>query len=514
MADSSHQVRRSQPPSSGGGGGWLFVLVLVGAVAAIFVFVPDLPGRILGRGEKPADGPEPTAAQESSATLAGRDADAASKLSDASAIDRSLSSGATKAQKPVDVAKPVADKAQFAAEADAQKLLATAEEAYKAYKWEKAESVASRIVGLDAKPATKVRAKDIVRGAKALAKLFKELDDKDELTRNYDTHPSLVALNNLGSTIYGVPIMSTDDPTVVEKDPIGWINAQRKTGKIALLIRGKKDFIATVLPADKVGEINPVDQKAVIAEKTTEFSTRLDRMRNSDVARDPLAWYDAAKFAYRNRLDEFVTEMMDQAILLDPMLVASVREDKAAVLYANIVLHMKNGNQKQAAAFVGVIKKRFADTPSGKEAELFYEGRSADMLAMAKKRQENERAAAEARREARVERLKELGDEQAAAKVAAEVEPEETFDAPAGASGDEATADAFFMKGRDMYAQAIELGNSSGRDEMYAKAEKEFNQAMAIYNRLLEGAGEDSALASKAHECNQLRFGSKKQRRY
>ncbi len=514
MADSSHQVRRTPPSSSGGGGGWLFVLVLVGAVAAIFVFVPDLPGKILSRGDQPADGPEPTAAQESSATLAERDAAAASKLTDASAIDRSLSTATVKTTKPVDVAKPVAAKAQFAAEADAQKLLATAEEAYKSFKWDKAESVATRIVGLDAKPATKVRAKDIVRGAKALAKLFKELDDKDELTRNYDTHPSLVQLNNLGSPIYGVPIMSPEDPTVVEKDPIGWINAQRKTGKIALLIRGKKDFIATVLPADKVGEIAPVDQKAVIAEKTTEFSTRLDRMRNSDMARDPLAWYDAAKFAYRNRLDEFVTEMMDQAILLDPMLVASVREDKAAVLYANIVLHMKNGNQKQAAAFVGVIKKRFADTPSGKEAELFYEGRSADMLAMAKKRQEDERAAAEARREARVERLKELGDEQAAAKVAAEVEPEETFDAPAAASGDEATADAFFVKGRDMYAQAIELGNSSGRDEMYAKAEKEFNQAMAIYNRLLETAGEDSALASKAHECNQLRFGSKKQRRY
>ena len=37
---------------------------------------------------------------------------------------------------------------------------------------------------------------------------------------------------------------------------------------------------------------------------------------------------------------------------------------------------------------------------------------------------------------------------------------------------------------------------------------------MAIYNKLLEKAGEDSPIAMKALECNKLRFGSLKQRRF
>ena len=82
-----------------------------------------------------------------------------------------------------------------------------------------------------------------------------------------------------------MPIVSVEDPTVIEKDPLGWISNQRKTGKITMLVRGKKDFITTSLPADKVGEVAQVDD-AVKQEKAEEFRGRLDRLQNGDMARD------------------------------------------------------------------------------------------------------------------------------------------------------------------------------------------------------------------------------------
>ena len=55
---------------------------------------------------------------------------------------------------------------------------------------DQAGSTANKITSMSVKPATKVRAKDIVRGAQALAEIFRELDDRDELSRNSTPTPA------------------------------------------------------------------------------------------------------------------------------------------------------------------------------------------------------------------------------------------------------------------------------------------------------------------------------------
>jgi endonuclease YncB( thermonuclease family) len=77
----------------------------------------------------------------------------------------------------------------------------------------------------------------------------------------------------------------------------------------------------------------------------------------------------------------------------------------------------------------------------------------------------------------------------------------------------EAEADAVFAQGEQVYAQAIAAGNSSQRDDLYAQAEVYFTVALQAYGVLADKRGDDEALGAKMQKCNQLRYGSIKQRR-
>jgi hypothetical protein len=251
-------------------------------------------------------------------------------------------------------------------------------------------------------------------------------------------------------------------------------------------------------------------------EKQAEFETRLNRLRNSTLANDPLAWYDAGKFAYRNRLDGYVTEMLNQAVVLDQNLVSKVREDKAAGYYANVVSHLKNGNRKQADAFMAIIERKYKDTDQGKQARLYYDGKNDELIKAAKAEQDKRKQEELQRREAMKQRATDLGDEKALAamKQAPTEEPEDTAIAALAATGDEGKADALFAKGRDSYNKALDAGNTPERDVLYEKAYQDLNAACAIYSKLVEKTPGNSTLEVKLLECNKLRYGAVKQRRF
>jgi hypothetical protein len=297
---------------------------------------------------------------------------------------------------------------------------------------------------------------------------------------------------------------------------LDYIAAQRKTGNVAFLIKGKKDYIPSSLPAGNVGEVVAADTAAIMKEKQAEFETRLNRLRNSNLARDPLAWYDAGKFAYRNRLDANVTEMLNQAVVLDKNLVSKVREDKAAGYYANVVSHLKNGNKKQADAFMAIIERKFKDTDQGKQARLYYDGKNDELIQAAKAEQEKRKEEERQRKEALKARATELGDDKtlAAMKQEPQEEPEDTALAAMAATGDEGKADALFAKGRDVYNQALDAGNTPKRDQLYKEALKELNPALAIYAKLVEKNPNDTSLGVKMQECMRLRYGAVKQQRF
>jgi hypothetical protein len=496
--------------SGGGGGFWLLLAVVVLAIGGVYVFAPDLPRQWFGTTKPPADkGTEPTAPQQVKTDLAQKQ----HKVDDELAKPKVTT---TQAKPKVDQ-QPAPEKPKgFADEAKAVPILAVAQQAYTEMKWTQAATEARKITALAVSPATRIKAQDIITGSAAIQKLFTELNDKDELTRYHDTHPSLVLLKSGTSVSQAVPITSIDDPTPVENRPLDYIAAQRKTGKVAFLIKGKKDYIPSSLPADTIGEVVAADIAVIMKEKQSEFETRLNRLRNSALARDPLAWYDAGKFAYRNRLDASVTEMLNQAVVLDQNLVSKVREDKAAGLYANVVSHLKNGNRKQADAFMAIITRRFADTDQGKQARLYYDGKNDELIKAARAEQEKRKEEERQRRETLKARAAELGDENLAAMSKQEPQEEEqdTAIAAIAASGDEGKADALFAKGRDLYNKALDAGNTPERDVFYEKAYQDLNTACAIYSKLVEKAPGNNALEVKLLECNKLRYGAVKQRRF
>jgi hypothetical protein len=503
---------RAPRRSSGGGGGfWLLVCLVVLGVGSVFIFAPELPRSLLGLAKAPdrKQESEPTAPENVATGPQGKEHAPDSDL-DKTRAD----TAARNAAKPAPGPAPVVEKPKtFTDEAKAKGYLADAEKAYKAMQWTAASNAAHKIDGLSVTPATSVRAQDIVKGAAALDKLFKELgDDKDELIRYYDTHPSLAVVETNGQPSLAVPIISIDTPTPLDGNPVEIINAQRKTGKINLLIKGKKDFMPASMPADLITKVEPADIAAITKQKQAELDERINRLKNGNDGSNALAWYYAGKFAYRNRLDERVTELMDQAVVLDAQLVKSVREDKAGSLYANVIAHMKNGNQKQADAFMAIIARKYADTDQGKQARLFYEGKTAEMLTAAKEADARQRAAEEERKKQLMERAKTLGDQQAIAKLEKKTpEPQDEPAEPISAStSDSAGADQLYAKGVNVYAHAQQLGATPERNKLYHESEMIFRQAKAIYIKLVEKSPNDEGLQSKMLQCQQLLFGAHK----
>jgi hypothetical protein len=495
--------------SSGGGGFWLLVVIVVVAIGAVVVLVPDLPRSLLGLAKAPDRKQEsdPTAVEVITTSTLAKEHTAASEV-DSHASNLAV---AAKSEVKPEVA-PVAVKTTFADEAKAAGYLADAEKAYTAMQWTAANNAARKVEGLDVSPKTLVRAKDISNGAVAIDKLFKDLgDDKDELIRYFDTHPSLAEVETNGQPSMAVPIISIDNPTPIEGSPVDAIQAQRASGKINLLIKGRKDYMPASLPADLITKVTPVDIAKVMAAKRAELTDRINRLNNGTEGSNALAWYYAGRFAYRNRIDEKVTEMLNKAVILDPKLVSSVREDKAATLYANVICHIKNGNQKQADAFMAIINRKYADTDQGKQAKLFYEGKTAELLALNKSADEHRKQLAEESRKERLERATKLGDKEAATKLATAAVPEPEAPADVAASGsNSADADKYYKAGLDIYSHAQTLGATTERNTLYHQAAAEFLKAKAIYVKLVEKNPGDESLAAKMIQNQQLWFGAHK----
>ncbi|MBA2480344.1 MAG: hypothetical protein H0V44_06760, partial [Planctomycetes bacterium] len=102
--------------------------------------------------------------------------------------------------------------------------------------------------------------------------------------------------------------------------------------------------------------------------------------------------------------------------------------------------------------------------------------------------------------------------DEAAAKRAGKKPSPAAPDLPS--DGSEASADAIFAQGKEVYAQAIASGNTPNRDTMYEKAFVILSKAMQIYSPLVEKRPDDEKLGEKLRECMQLRYGSVKQRRF
>jgi endonuclease YncB( thermonuclease family) len=111
------------------------------------------------------------------------------------------------------------------------------------------------------------------------------------------------------------------------------------------------------------------------------------------------------------------------------------------------------------------------------------------------------------------QRLIFYSDEAAAQKAGKTISPQVELDTlPSDAT--EASADQVYAKGKLLYTQAIDAGNNSNRDALYARAFVILSAAMRSYSALVEAHPNDDALGEKLRECMQFRYGSLKQRRF
>jgi len=489
-------------------GGWLFIFLVVLALAVGFVVYGDKLRAAFGLSHRPgSDGTEPTVPNGVQATVVAKTPPENPASSDVVTHEA--------APMPV-VATPVVaapHEIQYKDQVAGERTLAEAQAAFTALDWDRARSAAERIYSLDVRPETMARAHDISSKTVVIVDLFKRLNDRDELTRNFDTDPSLVQLGTGLRAMLIVPL--GPDGEVVADNPIGYITQMNDAnpGHVPAMIKGNKSFIKSEL-SDQLIDMHLVDQKAVHAQKEAEFQRKVAGLSNSAAAKDGLAWYQAAKFAYRNRLDDHVAAMLDQAIELDPLLVHTVREDIAGRLTSSLLFHLHNHNVKQAQLYMVIIRQKYADTDEGKKAELYFNGDMKSLLALEAQESDKHKADEAARQQARIDRAKQEGDSAKATAIAQEAptpdEPAAPVTADVPANADEASAQKAFDDGLQIYSKANDMPPTDDRNTMFRKASTYFVSAVAQYRKLVEANPNDETLQAKMVEANELRFGCEK----
>ncbi len=205
---------------------------------------------------------------------------------------------------------------------------------------------------------------------------------------------------------------------------------------------------------------------------------------------------------------------LDKAIDIDPLLARSVREANAGILFGSLVAHTKSGNKQQAAAFLASIERRYKDTDAAKQARLFFENKSAELVAAAKEAAQREREAAEAAKRERIERERKKGDEQKA-KELEQQKPEEELvvEEEPGAppvSAEIAAARQLRDQGAKILGEATNMPATDARNHKYAEAAKLLAKAKATYAAFLEKHKSDSAAESELVETQKMWFTAQK----
>jgi len=513
MADATPDLPQPKPKRGKPWGYLVFAVIILG-VFGVFIAAPDLPRNLLGGAPAKPDGLGDAPAKAGNVNGGELDERAlANEMADLGTI-RTQTPPTVVAVKPTEPTKPT--KPVVAAdEAKATQFLTEAEAAYQAMDWDKAESAARRAGAAASVPRTKARAADIETGAPLLKSLFKDLGDRDELSRNFETHPSLIRLVKSNGETLAVPITQMEPPyNPVADNPVAWIQAQAKAGKVMLLIKGAKQFTPALMDVEGY-EILAADQAATRAGAQQALSGRVIRVQSDKAAaRDAFAWYELGKFAYRNRIDDQVVKHLDMAIGLDPSLAKSVREANAGILFGSMVAHMKNGNKQQAAAFMTSIERRYKDTDSAKQARLFYEGKQAELIAAAREAERKQKEEVEARRAALLAAAKKKGDNEGAKRLeeAARAEEEENAAAAADVPVDGAIASARNLRdqGAKLLGEAMGMPATDARNHKYAEAATILTKAKAAFASYCEKHAGDSSAEAEMVETSQMLFSAKK----
>ncbi|TVR15364.1 MAG: hypothetical protein EA401_02875 [Planctomycetota bacterium] len=518
---------RSQQRAPRRGFGWLFLLLITGGLLAVFVYAPQVISDFGSSPRVPSQlGDQPLDTQDHSSDVMTREV-----AIEARSLAGEVSGLAQRADDPVDEApsRPVIEDPIEESFRDSQRgldILGRAEEAYAAYRWDEARSLASGLSGLDVEPSVRLRADDIIDGTRRLEALFEALGTRDELVRNLETHPSLVEVVQRGRPNRVVPIASMNDQTPLQlDDPVEWLREQLANNEVAVLLESR---IATTISSEDVSEVRSADVETAISERRQIMERRVAEFEaDPEMRDDPMAWYEAARYAYQNHIDDRVVEMLDRALLLSPDLAQTIREDAAQDWFARMIVAMENENRNAATGFMRQIQ-RYEDTMVYAQARAFYDGNMDELRRAREEAMAQQRAQREEVRQRQLQRAQAQGDEQEVERIQEQERqsaartptgsPEQGGDASRGddrrstpapsGSGDIASANTAFDKGMEIYQRAQSMGATRERDQLYREARRHFLSALEVYAAAVESG--DTSVESRMIQTNQLQYACMK----
>ena len=225
------------------------------------------------------------------------------------------------------------------------------------------------------------RAKPLKQRIDAIAEVFDGLATRDQLSRELTAHPLCVEVTIVGGEKrYGVPVAAPNDAEYADTDrPAAFLKRRLEQSGRAYILTDK-GAVETLIDG-KVDAIALFDSAAIRAEKAAEFDARWRRMQGSALLDDPVNWYEAAKFAYRWSLDDWVVPLVEEALKRKENLVLAVQEDLALDYLAKVVESLDK--EDRPAPVVGLAKcaNIFPKTTATKQAAALYNGDDAALAA-------------------------------------------------------------------------------------------------------------------------------------
>ncbi len=405
-------------------------------------------------------------------------------------------------------------------DAKATALLAEAKDHYRNFEWDKVANLSSRITTLTASGQLEFEARDLARRAKNLRTFMNKLDSiEGGMARNDATSPhSVIVYTQAGTTFQAVPLTRSGNEIPAASDAVAYVESAKGSVKLRMNGRSTADY-----PSNKIMKVEAADLKSIRAKCMNQLDDNLQRIqRDKDLQNDALALFAAASFAYQNRLDERVTELLDKALALDPQLSITVREDKATNLYDKVVSNMKKGNKTSANGFMAKLRTQYSDTSIFAQADAFYNNDAKKALKLARKAEEEKKAAIRKEREERLALARQTKAKEVVEKIIAEekaeekaveeerIEEERTFATVSGAEGD---ADTLNKKGEILLKEAFNMPATGARDAKYSRARKYFLDALKIYNKLYAKDESNERLGSKIISASRNQYTCMKYKR-
>ena len=503
-----HQYRTQQPNRQGSAASWFIILIAIAGLFAAIVLFPDQIRSVIPTSVSVDPSPAPPVHVSQPRSNPEVQSDVHIEPAPLTlGFERTQDAG-SRSDKGPERPQVVQEKRPSNNNEQAGALLGKARKAYVAFDWQLAKEQARRVTQLDNIDARFTRrAQIIIDTSPRLEDMFKRLNERDELQRNFSAHPSQVTVRYRGREMAVIPVLDMRSKVVPETDdPLRWMQGELENrGEVAVLMAS--NGTGTTLEQKYVGGLQATNIDSQVSQLQSGFDQRLQRLKQGDLKADPLAWYAAARHAYQNRLDERVTELLERAIYLNPRLTQAIRNDKAHDIYLKMVDQLSKGNRAAAANWKVQLDK-YQDSVIYEEALAYYKGNLDELRQARKDAVAKAKAEAAEIRKARIERAENTGDTAAIAQIKEEPATIELVDEgpTQPVSGDVAKANDLMDQGLAIYRAAQAMGAVPERDVKYKDAGEFFTAARDIY--FAQG------MEAEGIRANQLRYACIKYRRF